>query len=269
MTAADIITRTLERLDQNPGAPVFYVASDALAAINLAQRIYAFLTLCLESQRPFQLTPGSQWYALQPQFTDMILILRCEWQNQATTGNDATFDATAFDGAGFNDQIVTTATTTAPKLQPGALHQFAALNSAWYGTVGMPTRYNVMGFGLLTFDRSPDQQYTALVTCARMPVPLVNLTDSPEIPEPDHNCLVDFAVGFLRIREGGQELQNEAVSMQSFLGAVKRRAVQVRMRSLAQRYDHAPPEIEMPDLSRLLKSRPDLSPNRRSASWVS
>jgi hypothetical protein len=263
VTVSSLQIRTLERLNETGG--VFYTAADALAAVNLAQRIFAFLTLCLEVQRQFQLTPGNQWYALQRTFADMILVLRCEWRNQPTAANDAIIGDPTFGGAMFNDQQVTTATAATPKLQPGTLHQFAAADNGWYGSTGMPARYNSVGFGLLIFDLQPDDQYTALITYARMPVALVNAADVPEIPEPDHNCLIDFAVGFLRIREGGQELQNEAPSLQSFLTAVKKRAAQVRMRSLAQRYDHAPPEIEMPDLSRMLKTRPDLVPNRRSA----
>lgn len=263
MIVSDLQSRTLERLGEDPDARVFYTEDDVLAVLNLGQRIYAFLTLCLEAQRPFQLTPGNQWYALQKTFADMIVVLRCEWQNQATTGNDAIIGDPLFGGSGFNDQQVTTAIAATPKLQPGALYQFAAHDNGWYGNASMPTRYTVLGFGLLVFDRQPDDQYTALITYARMPVALVDDDDAPEIPEPDHQCLVDFAVGFLRIREGGQELQNETPSMQGFLAAVKARAAQVRARSMGQRYDHAPPEIEMPDLSRLLAARRELVPGRK------
>jgi hypothetical protein len=268
MLTSELQTRTLERLNEDPAAPIFYTAADTLAALNLGLRIFAFLTLCLESKRSFPLTPGNQSYQLQEQFRDMIVALRCEWYNEASTGSDSTFNVPEFGGTGFNDQAATTSTTTAPKLQPGALHQFAALDNGWYGRAGRPTRYSVVGFGLLTFDRQPDEQWTALITYARMPVSLVEDTDSPEIPEPDHETLIDFAVGFLRIREGGQELQNEAPRLQAFLSAVQKRATQVRMRSLAQRYDHQPPEIKMPDLSRVLRVRPDLQ-SKKGASWTS
>lgn len=207
MTTADLQTRVLERLGENPAAPVFYPGADALAALNLGQRLYAFLTLSLEVQRQFQLTAGNQWYALQRIFADMILVLRCEWKNVSPDGTDAIVGDPTFGNAGFNDQQTATAIAATPKLQPGAFHQFAALDNGWYGRAGMPTRYNAMGFGLLTFDRQPDDDYTSLITYARLPVALVNATDVPEIPEPDHQCLVDFAVGFLRVREGGQELQ--------------------------------------------------------------
>ena len=266
MLTTDLQTRTLERLGENPAAPIFYTDADALAALNLAQRIYAFLTLCLEARRPFQVTPGNQWFALQKSFVDMILVLRCEWQNQATSGSDAIIGDPTFGGGIFNDQAVTTPTAATPKLEPGSLYQFAAQNNSWYGATGMPARYQVLGFGLLVFDLQPDSPYTAILTYARMPVALTGAADEqPEIPEPDHQSLVDFSTGFLRIREGGQELVNETPALQSFLSAVKKRAAQVRARSLAQRYDHVPPELEMPDLSRLLKSRPDLIPNRKAA----
>jgi len=268
MNAADLKTRTLERLGQDPAAPVFYTAMDALAALNLAQRIFAFLTLCLEVRRQFRLTPGNQWYALQKSFSDLILVLRCEWQNDATIGNDAIIGDPQFGGAGFNDQQVTTSTTTTPKLQPGTLAQFAAMDSGWYGRAGRPLRYHAIGFSLLVFDLQPDDQYTALITYARMPVALVKDSDEPEIPDSDHQCLIDFAVAWLRVREGGQELAADAPNLSLFLDAVKRRAAQVRARSLAQRYDHAPPEIEAPDLSRLLRKRPDLIPNRKENAWT-
>lgn len=268
MTTVDLKTRTLERLGEDPAAPVFYTSNDALSALNLAQRIFAFLTLCLETRSPSRLTAGNQWYALQKTLTDAILVLRCEWQNDATIGNDATVGVPAFDGAGFNDQQVTTAIADTAKLLPGTLDQFAAKDNGWYGSVGRPTRYHALGFSLLVFDLQPDDDYTALLTYARMPVALVKDTDVPEIPEPDHQCLIDFAVGWLRVREGGQELANDTPALSLFLDAVRKRAAQVRARSLAQRYDHAPPEIEMPDLSRLLKKRSDLLPGRKENAWT-
>lgn len=268
MTVSDIRTRSLERLNEDPARPVYYTAADVLATLNLFQRIYAFLTLCLEEQRTFRLTPGDQWYQVQQSFTDMILVLRCEYATDQA-GNDSTVGVPITGLIAPNDESATPATAATPKLQPATLQQMTALSNDWYGAGGQPTRYTSLGFGLLVFDRSPDDAYLPLITYARMPVALVNDTDSPEIPEPDHQCLIDACVGFLRIREGGQELQNEAQNLQSFLAAVKRRAAQVRMRSLAQRYDHAPPEIEMPDLSRLLKIRPDLAPNRKGAAWTS
>lgn len=270
MQTSDLQQRTLERLNENTATPIFYPATDVLAVLNLAQRIYAFLTLCLEAQRPFQVTPGNQWVALQKTFTDMILVLRCEWQSAAATGGGSGIigDPT-FGGGIFNDQTGTVATTPTPKLEPGSLYHFAAQSNGWYGSTGLPKRYHSLGFGLVVFDLQPDNVYTALITYARMPVALVNPTDEPEIPEPDHQSLVDFSTGFLRIREGGQELANEAPALQSFLTAVKKRAAQVRARSLAQRYDHAPPEIEMPDLSRHLKIRPDVLPARKANAWIS
>ena len=94
---------------------------------------------------------------------------------------------------------------------------------------------------LFFFELQADNPRTAILTHARIPVALVKPTDEPEIPEPDHQSLVDFSTGFLRIREGGQELANEAPALQSFLTAVKKRAAQVRARSLAQRHGADPP----------------------------
>lgn len=267
MTVSDLQTRTLERLDEDPAKPVFYTASDTLAAINLMQRIYAFLTLCLETARPVPLTPGLQWYTREQFFTDMIVILRCGLQTAGSTGNNSTIGLPEFDAVEFSDLQTVLAASLTPKLAPATFDEMAALDSSWVGRAGTPTQYNAAGFGLLVFDKAPDAAYAAYVTYARMPVPLVKGTDAPEIPEPDHQALIDGAVGFLRIREGGQELANDATGIQSFFAAVSRRADQTRTRSLGQRYDRLPPEIGKFDLSRLLRKRPDL--NRKDLAWTS
>lgn len=267
MTTADLQARVFERLNEDANAPIFYTAADTLAALNLMQRIYAFLTLCLESTRPLQLTPGTQWYTRSQMFSDMIVILRCGIQISGSTGSDAIINQTLFDGNEFNEEQIALAAAASPKLAPATFDEMASLDNGWIGRSGLPTQYDSSGFGLLVFDRSPDQAYMAFLTYARMPVALVNPTDAPEIPEPDHQALIDGAVGFLRIREGGQELANDAPAFGSFMSAVARRADQVRARSLAQRYDRVPIEIAKFDISRLLNARPDLK--RRNPAWTS
>jgi hypothetical protein len=74
---------------------------------------------------------------------------------------------------------------------------------------------------------------------------------------------VDGAVSLLRMKEGGDELAGAMAGLGRYLQVAAKRAAQVRGRSLAQRYDKLPLELERYDFSRLLKIRPDLAPHRK------
>lgn len=267
MNTADLITRTLTRVGEDPLAPAFYGRAAALGALNLAQRLYCLITLCLEATRPFDLTPGRYWYHALAEWPDWIAPLRVRLELAPTTV-DAEFDAVKHDEATFDEHAGAAAIAgSKTKLRPCRISELAARDSAWMATLGQPERYTCLGADLLVFYKNPDALYRTLITYARAPIMLVNDDDVPEIPEPDHSALPDGAATLLRLSEGGQELAASMEGFGRFLATAKQRAAAVRMRNMAQRYDKLPMELERVDLSRLLNLRRDLPPFRKEVPW--
>jgi hypothetical protein len=69
----------------------------------------------------------------------------------------------------------------------------------------------------------------------------------------------------LRAKEGGSEFLDTVPGLGRFLEAARQCGAAVRARSLSLRYDTLPVELELTDLSRLLKIRKDLPPERKPA----
>ena len=93
MTLADLQARMYRRLGEDPSNPQWWTVAEATAALNWAQRLFCLLTLCLEDQRPLDLTPGKQYYHMlqEPQFLDWFAPLRVRFQNTQRAGNNAEF----------------------------------------------------------------------------------------------------------------------------------------------------------------------------------
>jgi hypothetical protein len=230
MTAGEMQTRVLERLDQMGGVEGYYSAPEALSAINEGIRFFTLLTLGLEAQASFTVTAGAAFYHAQDQLADWLLPLRVR-----------------VTGGGF--------------LRPARLDDLDALNTAWQATAGTPNRYAALGFDFLAV--TPQANATLDITYARAPVPLAASTDVPEYPEDTHGAFTDYAVNRLRFREGGQEFGKTLPYLRRFMDEAARYGNYVRARSVAGRYDKLPPEIERMDLSKLLTLRKDLVPLRR------
>lgn len=147
------------------------------------------------------------------------------------------------------------------KLFPASLTQMGLFDAGWLSRFGTPTRYGALKNDLFFIDRTPASAGTSLnVTYARMPKTML-AADPTEIPAAHAHSLADLAVVLLRCKEGGQEFSKAAERhLPLFLDSVKKCAAQVRARSLAQRYDAGPAELERFDLSRALGLRPDLPP---------
>lgn len=243
----------------------------ANSATNEAQRLFAFLTLSLETQRDFAVTPGQSWYRMLDQgWSDWLVPLRVRWSNDTSGGADTRFDEQESDQAMFNQQatpgLVATAT---PKLRPASIYEMAARDSSFLTTAGQADEYSVLGWDFLLLNKQPTVVgQKLLITYARSCVALVNDTDVPEIHDADHECLMDYGEWRLRANEGGDEFANATPRLKSFLDNAKMRADQVRARSLAQRYDRQPFELESIDYSKLLKTRPDLPPYRKQNRWT-
>ena len=136
-----------------------------------------------------------------------------------------------------------------------------------YEFPGVPVRYASAGFdNLVVYPQPATPGAALLITYARGPLPLVKPLDVPELPAADHPALWQFAVTRLRLTEGGQELKKAMQYFARFLDTARRRAAQVRARSL-NRYDKLPLELERFDLSRVIRLRPDLPPWRKETQW--
>lgn len=269
MQYTDIRGRVISRLEWSATDPT--AKAIAGAAVNEGQRLFCFLTLSLEAQRPFTLTPGVAFYhMLNEGWSDWIVPLRVGISNDISSGTDSRFDEPEADTSQFNDQAQSgLVTTTNPKLRPASLWDMAAENDAFLNATGTPTMYGCLGWDLMHYNKAT----TAIgqkvnITYARSCLPLVNDSDVPEIHDADHECLIEYGTWRVRINEGGQELISAKPLFQAFLDNAKQRANEVRARSLSLRYDRQPFELEGFDYSRVIKSRMELAPYRRENRWT-
>jgi hypothetical protein len=211
VTALDLTTRTLKRLDQDPAAPVYFTKAEVLNALNKGQRLFAFATLCLERSVSLTLTPGTAFYAGALTALDAAYLIPVRVTNSA--------------GA---------------KVLPATIEQLHALDDQWRSNRGAATHYGCHGFDLLYVRGSGD---TLTVTYARMPATLVNDADAVEITDAYQPCLVDYAVARVRAKQGGQEFAKTKPYADRFLGAVKAAAAEVRRRFVRAGNDRPPFEI--------------------------
>lgn len=218
MNLGTLSTRTLTRLDEVSTNPEFY--GSAVSAINWAQRMFVLLSLPLETTATFDLTAVTTWYHARDQFTDWLLPLRVD-----------------FDGT---------------KVRPATLAQLDDLDAAWQAKPGNPERYAHLGLDLLALYKQVGDADTLSLTYARGPVPLVAAADTPEIPEEYHPLLIDGAIVYLRMVEGGQEFAKVQPLLGEFLSGARKLGNYVRQRSKDLRYDSFPVELTKLDLSRVL-----------------
>lgn len=227
MNLAQLRTHTLERLDEDPTNPQSWTAAEVTAALNEAQMLLALLTLCLETKATITLS-GLPFLSILDQLPDWIVPLRLR---QGTA-----------------------------KVRPVRLADLDALNPQWSSVASGLTlqRYGSVGFGLLFLDPAPAG--TAEVVYANAPAVLVLDTDIPAVPERTHPALIAYATYRLREKQGGSEFAAGLAGLSEFMAVAKVLGVQIRARSLGQRYDTLPVELTHMDLSRFLKLRKDLLP---------
>ena len=243
MTLSDIRDRVLTRIEADPTDAAWQFVGTC--AINEGQRIFAFLSLCLENTRELILTPGDQAFNILAQWTDWFVPLRVRISNDTTAGVTSEFDAMEGNAGQFNEQAYPGLTVTGtPKLRPQSIYQMAANDPNWLNNSGVPTRYGMAGWDFLHLDKSPNLAgLKLLITYARCPVPLVKDSDVPEILEADHEALVSYGIARLRANEGGAELENATELINGFLDAAAARFEEVKSRSMAQGYDW--PTVEL------------------------
>lgn len=220
MTLTTLRTEVWQRLDEPADGTGYFSAFEVDAALNRAQRLFALLTLCLETTGYPTLTAGVTWYHLRDTFSDWLVPLRM--------------------------------TLGTAKLRPATVAQLAALNNSWESTTGVPTRYTHLGLDSFAPYPHPAGAGTNLtMVYARVPVAIV--AAGPEIPEEYHPALIDAAIPFLRLKEGGQALESVLPLFGRFIDCAGKAARYVRARSLDLRYDTVPAETITTDLSRALK----------------
>lgn len=227
MNVLELQRRVLDRVGDDPDADpalMHYTPTEALAALNQAQRLFCLFTLCLETTANFALT-GQTSYHLLDTFPDWIAPLRIR-------------------------------NALGAKVRPSRLTELAALDQSWRVRTGAPIRYNLAGFDLLSVYMSNTS--VVPITYARSAVPLLSTYpadngQSPEIPTRAHPALIEAAVPILRIKEGMQEWKKTLGGWDRYLEVVGEVAGQVRARNRELAYDSLPPELKRMDRSRMLQ----------------
>jgi len=182
-----------------------------LEAINVAQRKFVLLSLCLE-QRVGLLLSTSGVVRFLVERTDFICALRMQ-------------------------------TGTGLKIRPATVHELAARNEYWRSeTADVPTHYAVVGWDYGIIYPAPAATTNASLTYARGPA-VMSLVSTPEIPVAYHPALIDAAVVICRLKEGGQELQKEIPRWKLFIAAALSCRELVRRRNQAAGYDRVPREL--------------------------
>lgn len=215
-------TRLLERLDE-PSPPKYYALSDCKEALNKATRFFCLLTLCVERSASFSLTANTAFYTISSQLTDFIVPLR------VTTSGGARIDAYTLD-------------------------ELNKESDTWRSDNGTVTKYAQLGYDLLAVSPTPaGAGVTINIRYAASPAALVNNSDEPEIPEEQRPALINFAIYWLRLKEGGQELAKTLPQLGAFLDVTQKYADFVRAKSKGPLYDVLPFDIASFDRGRLMK----------------
>ena len=220
-TLGELRQRVLERLDDD-GTYYSIDFGEVDRALNAAQNIFALLTLCNEKTVAFSLLGGQTFYTIRNNITDYIVPLRVTMVNTGT------------------------------RLRPITIHQLdGRFGSAWRATTGTPTHYVAMGYDLLAVYPQPAGGTAINITYAAAPSQLGAADQLFEIPAEQQVHLVDFAIWWLRLKEGGEELQTATQYLQRFIEAADKYGQFVRRRSYGQRYDNVPFDLASFDRGRL------------------
>lgn len=205
MTFGDLKSRTLKRLDQDPVAGGYFSVAEVGRALNRGQRIFAFLTLCLEDVVSFPLTPGTSFQHMLNTYADWIVPVRI--------------------------------TCSGARVKPTTLADLYAYDDSWRTAAGSPTHYGCLGFDLL-FTRGSSG--TLSITYARMPATMSADADEPEIIEAFTPALIDYAIWRVRSKQGGQEFGKTAEYFSRFIEATKLAGRDVMKRAIAAGNDRLP-----------------------------
>lgn len=213
-------TRVIERIDES-STPTWWTLAEVKLAINKAQRFFAFLTLAVERTASFAIDTNA-FYTISTSLSDFILPLKI------------------YNAAGS-------------RVYPYKLYELQQENPAWRSDAGSPTKYAQAGFDLLAITKQPASSENLSFTYAATPTAMSGNTDTPEIPEEHHPALIKFAIYYLRLKEGGADLQSVLPLLNEFLDEAQKFGEFTRARSKAQQYDAQPFDLASFDRSRLIK----------------
>lgn len=218
MTSAQIAHDVMVGIDEDPASPSDRLVEEILLSINEGERVFSWLSLCLEKTSPITLT-GETFSWLRPLFPDFLAPLKLMVGGR--------------------------------RVRPVTLPELDALNAQWQDTVGTPQRYFLVGFSL--FGTYPQEATEASLTYARSPVPITAIgAQSPEIALEWHMALAWWSIYRIRLKEGAQGLARGLKYLNEFLDAATRCGDLVRNRSRAMGLDTQPVELQAFDRSRLL-----------------
>jgi hypothetical protein len=209
-----------ERLNE-AGSPTFYPASEITAALNESNRVFAFLTLALETTVSWTAAAATPFFHMLPLYPDFIVPLRI-----ATLGGS--------------------------KVRPARLSGLWSLDSKWPASPGSPVRYAAVGADLVALYQQPAAAVSLTLTYARAPAALAADTDVPEIPSEYHPQMVSYAIYRLRQVEGANGLAAALPLLAEFLAAATEYGNFMRARNIGAGYDALPLELALYDKSRLL-----------------
>ncbi len=216
VTLGEMVTELWRMLDDDG---TYYTRLEVWHAVNAAQRLFCFLTLCLERTVTFTLTNGQTFYEIDEQVADFYAPLRVTYGGV--------------------------------RLTPDTIHNLDLRNRRWRNQVGDPVRYAQEGVNLLAITPQPATGSNSLqLTYAAEPAELISDMDAPEIPPDQQLHLLDFAYYWLRLKEGGEELQTAVPYLQRFLDAAQKYQSFARAKARGQNYDRRPIQLSTVDRSR-------------------
>ncbi len=214
-------TSVSARLNEAAGA-VFYPVEEIHRAILESQRLFALLTLSLQSTAAWSVPAATTFFSMTTIFSDWIVPLRLQ-------------------------------TAAGAKVRTARLETLAALDPLWPSSPGAPTRYAIAGVDLLALYKQPATAGTVLsVTYARAPVALAADGDISEFPSEYHPEFISYAIYRCRQAEGADALASALPLLTSYLAAANSYAAAIRTRNKGSGFDRLPIELSEADISKLV-----------------
>jgi hypothetical protein len=194
LTLSQIESLALTRLGDNG---TYYPG--VLDAINEAQRLFCLVSLCLETSETFPLAANTALYNVLPALSGFVLARRIYYGGRL--------------------------------LRPASLAQLEAVEANWQSSLGTPARYALCGLDFLAVYPQTSTASQLTIVHVRPPVPLVNLSDVPEIRPASHWALASYAAWAVRQVEGGQEFAKFQTYFDEFMAEAQIVAGLVRQRT--------------------------------------
>jgi len=219
LDVADLVARIYERLDDNG---TYYTEPEVLHALDIIQRLFAWLTMCVEHRASFSLIGGQTFYSIRSELSDFWAPLRVSLQSNGA------------------------------RLLPMTLDDLDKLDEGWQSTPGTARYYCTMGVDFMAIYPQPAIGTSLHFTYAAEPLSITSLQSAFDVPSDQLPLLVDGAIWWLRLKEGGAESQATLEGFGRFVQGAKKYREYVQARSQAQLYDSAPVELTHFDLSRFM-----------------